>query len=169
MTEIKNTEFLSNDFDLVQSDVRIFDKKLDTKPTTFMKDAFRRFCKNKSSVAAAIILAILILLAIFVPILSPHNIDNVRTTEKFLAPKLFKAGTGFWDGTAAYYLRSGALPLLAAVIFSGPFVRNLQENFIVRTPKAALTANVVLYGVLLAFSMAAMVNATYSSFLYFQF
>lgn len=97
--EQKHIDFKSNDFELIQTDVRITDKKLDTKPTTFFKDAFRRFCKNKSSVAGAFILAILILLAIFVPMISPHNIENVRTTEKFLAPKLFAAGTGFWDGT----------------------------------------------------------------------
>lgn len=95
----KRYDFLSNDFELIQENVRITDKKLDTKPTTFFKDALRRFCKNKSSVAGAIILAILIGAAIIVPILSPYNIDDVRSTEKFLAPKLFKVGTGFWDGT----------------------------------------------------------------------
>jgi len=95
----KNIEFRSDDFELVQENVLLTDKKLDSKPTTFFKDAFRRFCKNKSSVAGAIILAILIFLAIVVPIVSPHNITNVHTPEKFLAPKLFEAGTGFWDGT----------------------------------------------------------------------
>ena len=99
MADMSHIEFRSDDFKLVQTDIRIMDKKLDTKPTTFLKDAFRRFCKNKSSVAAAIILAILIVLTILVPWLSPYNIDDVRTPEKFLAPKLFEAGTGFWDGT----------------------------------------------------------------------
>ncbi len=91
--------FQKDDFVLVQQNKRIMDKKLETKPTTFFRDAFCRFCKNKSSVAGAIILAILILLAIIVPVVSPHNITNVRTSEKFLAPKMFEAGTGFWDGT----------------------------------------------------------------------
>ena len=99
MADMSHIEFRSDDFKLVQTDIRIMDKKLDTKHTTFLKDAFRRFCKNKSSVAAAIILAILIVLTILVPWLSPYNIDDVRTPEKFLAPKLFEAGTGFWDGT----------------------------------------------------------------------
>ena len=97
--EERHIDFRPDDFQLVQQNVRITDKKLETKPTTFLKDAFRRFCKNKSSVAGAIILSILIVLTILVPWLSPHNIDNVRTPERFLAPKLFKAGTGFWDGT----------------------------------------------------------------------
>ena len=95
----RHIDFRPDDFQLVQQNVRITDKKLETKPTTFLKDAFRRFCKNKSSVAASVILAFLIVLTILVPWLSPHNIDNVHTPERFLAPKLFKAGTGFWDGT----------------------------------------------------------------------
>jgi len=97
----KNLDFQVNpsDFEFVQRDTKISDKKLETKPTTFIKDAFRRFCKNKSSVVGAIILGILILLAIFVPIISQSNISVVSLEEKFLAPKLFNSGTGFWDGT----------------------------------------------------------------------
>ncbi|MBR3016094.1 MAG: ABC transporter permease [Clostridia bacterium] len=98
----KQIEFKSNDFDLVQENIRITDKKLDSKPTTFFKDALRRFRKNKSSVVGAIILAVLTTLAIFVPLLSTSNITDVRSQEKFLAPKLFEAGTGFWDGTRKY-------------------------------------------------------------------
>ena len=97
-----SVEFNSDDFILVQQNVRISDKKLDTKPTTFFKDALKRFTKNKSSVTAAIILAILILLAIIVPMVSTKNITVVASKERFLAPKLFEAGTGFWDGTRSY-------------------------------------------------------------------
>ena len=100
MEENKNiVTFRDDDFVLVNKDKRVTDKKLDTKPTTFFKDAFRRFCKNKASVAGGIILGILIILSIIVPIISQHNITDVRTQEAFLAPKLFEAGTGFWDGT----------------------------------------------------------------------
>lgn len=104
MADMKHTpvEFKSDDFILVQEDVRIKDKKLDSKPTTFFKDALKRFAKNKSSVTAAIILAILILLAIIVPMVSTKNITVVNSKERFLAPKLFEAGTGFWDGTRTY-------------------------------------------------------------------
>ena len=100
MEENKNmVTFRDDDFVLVNKDKRVTDKKLETKPTTFMKDVFRRFKKNKASVMGGIILGILVLLAIFVPMVSPHNITNVSTPEAFLAPKLFEAGTGFWDGT----------------------------------------------------------------------
>lgn len=95
----KVINFRDDDFVLVQQDKRVTDKKLDTKPTTFFKDALRRFRKNKASVAGSIILGILILLTIIVPAVSEYNITNVSSPESFLAPKLFEAGTGFWDGT----------------------------------------------------------------------
>ena len=102
--EKKQYQFEEHDFELVQENVVIKDKKLDTKPTTFFRDAIKRFAHNKASVVSGIILGILILCAIFVPIFSPHNVDpkNVSSNEKFLAPKLFKTGTGFWDGTRKY-------------------------------------------------------------------
>ena len=99
MSEYKDNDFRPDDFVFVNQDKAIKDKKLETKPTTFFKDAMRRFRKNKSSVVGAIILTILIALAIIVPAVSPYDIDNVKSTEKFLPPKLFEAGTGFWDGT----------------------------------------------------------------------
>lgn len=95
----KNRTFREDDFVLIQQDKRVTDRKLDTKPTTFFKDALRRFRRNKASVAGSIILGILVLLTILVPMLSPSNITTVSTQEAFLAPKLFESGTGFWDGT----------------------------------------------------------------------
>lgn len=95
---IEKYQISNSDFELVQANEKIFDKALDTKPTTFAKDAFKRFCKNKSSIVGAIIIGILILLAIFVPAISTKNIDNPRKAEMLLPPKLFKSGTGFWDG-----------------------------------------------------------------------
>ena len=91
--------FRDDDFVLVNKDKRVTDKKLETKPTTFFKDALKRFRKNKASVVGSFILGILIILAIIVPEVSQANITNVSPKERFLAPKLFEAGTGFWDGT----------------------------------------------------------------------
>lgn len=91
--------FREDDFVLIQKDKRVTDKKLETKQTTFFKDALRRFRKNKASVAGSIILGILIILTLIVPAVSTYNITNVSSSEAFLAPKLFEAGTGFWDGT----------------------------------------------------------------------
>ena len=89
----------SNSFEFAQKDKSIHDTKFKTKPTTFLKDAFKRFCKNKSSVAGAIILGILLLGSIIIPIADTNDIENQHPNETFLEPKLFPTGTGFWDGT----------------------------------------------------------------------
>lgn len=88
-----------DDFKLVQLDTKIHDQKFDTKPTTFFKDALRRFRKNHSSVVGAVIILIIVLLAIFVPMISPYDVSGSHANETLLLPKLFDAGTGFWDGT----------------------------------------------------------------------
>ena len=95
-------ELSSADFELVQENLKIHDKAFETKPTTFLKDAIKRFCKNKSSIVAFFIIGILVLLSIFLPIFSNKNITYVSVDESFLAPKLFNVGTGFWDGTRKY-------------------------------------------------------------------
>ncbi|MBP5694897.1 MAG: ABC transporter permease [Bacilli bacterium] len=87
------------DFALKQKDEKIHDQKFKTKPTTFFKDAVKRFAKNKSSVAGGIILGILLLLSVIIPFVDVNNIDVSHPYELFLAAKLFDAGTGFWDGT----------------------------------------------------------------------
>jgi oligopeptide transport system permease protein len=56
------------DFTFVQMDKTIHDLKFQTKPTTYFKDAFKRFRKNKSSVAAGIIIGILTTMSILVPV-----------------------------------------------------------------------------------------------------
>lgn len=90
------------DFTFVQQDKKIHDTKFETKATTFAKDAFKRFCKNKSSVVAAVIIGLIILLAIFVPFFVDYDINNAHPYETFLPSKLFDTGTGFWDGTKKY-------------------------------------------------------------------
>ena len=89
----------ADDFSFVQRDETIFDTKFETKPTTFLKDAFKRFCKNKSSVVAAIIIGIIVTLGIIVPSVSIYDIEKAHTSETLMLPKLFESGTGFWDGT----------------------------------------------------------------------
>lgn len=82
------------------------DKKFDTKPMSYAKDVFRRFCKNKSSVVAAIIIVALTLFAILVPVFCETTYSKALTDTTYLKyqkllPKcaLFE-GTGFWDGTS---------------------------------------------------------------------
>ena len=44
------------------------DKKFDTKPIGYFKDAWLRFCKNKASVVAAVIIIVIILYALITPL-----------------------------------------------------------------------------------------------------
>ena len=52
----------NKDFEFVQMNEKIFDKKFETKAVGYFGDAFRRFCKNKSSVVAFIMLMFIILM-----------------------------------------------------------------------------------------------------------
>lgn len=88
------------DFSFVQKDESIYDKKFQTRPTTYFKDAMKRFVKNKSSVAAAAILATLIMMAIIVPIADRNNIEDNVVETQYLPPKWFDGDmNGFMDGT----------------------------------------------------------------------
>ena len=100
----RDPEIKADDFKLVTTDETIHEQKFQTKPTTFFKDCLHRFRKNKSSVVAACILGILLLLAIVIPAVSPYDVsvDATNTDFEYLEPKLFNAGTGFWDGTRKY-------------------------------------------------------------------
>ena len=83
--------------------------------------------------------------------------------------QMFGGGTGLWDGTATYTLRNNLVLLAAACLFAGPVMNRLRENLIARFPRRAPAVSLLVNAALLAFATAGMVNATYSSFLYFQF
>lgn len=81
----------------------IHDKKLETKPVGFVKDAMRRFCRNKSSLAAAVILLLLTLFALFVPILGNNKYASSTTDTTYLQygkllPKSKLFAWAGWDG-----------------------------------------------------------------------
>jgi oligopeptide transport system permease protein len=99
----QSSEVTAQDFEFVNVDKAIHDVKFETKPTTFFKDAFIRFTKNKSSVVAGILIGILITMAIFVPILNDSVIDRPLNVANFLPPRWrgFE-GSGFMDGTRKY-------------------------------------------------------------------
>lgn len=83
------------------------DKKFETKPVSYAKDVWRRFCKNKSSVVAAVIVLLLILFSIFVPFLCANKYTESLTDTTYLQytkllprNQLFvNLGIDFWNGT----------------------------------------------------------------------
>ena len=101
--ECQDPNISKGDFKLVQANEMIHDQKFETKPTTFLKDCLKRFRKNKSSVVAAFILGILLVMSVVVPVFfKTSDVHETKTSHPelyYLEPKLFNGGTGFWDGT----------------------------------------------------------------------
>ncbi|MCR5490753.1 MAG: ABC transporter permease [Bacilli bacterium] len=89
------------DFVFVERKGSIHDEKMKTKPTTFFKDAMKRFLKNRSSVVASVILFTLIAMAIIVPVANKNNIDRpAELVMHYLPPKWFDVNDAhFMDGT----------------------------------------------------------------------
>ena len=86
-------------FRLVEEQTVSRDVKLDTKPHSYMYDAFLRFCKNKGAIVAAIVIIILVLFSIIAPFCTPYNVSDQDIYFGYALPKshLFK-DTDFWDG-----------------------------------------------------------------------
>ena len=94
-------------FEFVQKDTKLSDKKLETKPIGFLKDAMNRFKKNKSAVVAAWIVLFLVVFAIVGPFfydanyVASYELDRDLKRYKYLDPKIpFLDGTGIWDGSS---------------------------------------------------------------------
>ena len=72
-----------------------------TKPVGYFQDAWRRFCKNKGSVTAFVIIVALFLFALIAPMLSPYTVayEDVYFRYNYPRNELFvKLGVNFWDG-----------------------------------------------------------------------
>lgn len=76
-----NTLIKDERFTFANDKVDTHDQKLETKPRGYFKDAFIRFSRNKASVAASIIIAIIILFAVIVPIATPENMRTLLDTN----------------------------------------------------------------------------------------
>jgi len=101
-------EISAEKFRFVGTDAKIHDQKFETKQVSYFRDAFRRFCKNKGSVVAAIIICILLLYSILVPMFCQNGYTLVPTDTTYLdyskllpRNELFvKQGWNFWDGAS---------------------------------------------------------------------
>ncbi len=106
-------------FAFVQQEEVLHDTKLETKEVGYFHDAWNRFKKNKGSVVAAGIIVLLILFAIFTPLLGTWNMSFTDSYYTFTAPKSkLLSKIGIWDGCSNktvnqqaydYYEASGAI------------------------------------------------------------
>lgn len=94
--------FDDNDFSLAQDNAEIHDERFETEPVGYFKDAWRRFCKNKSSVAAAIIIIMLVLFAVLTPMFSEYDMSFTESYYTYTLPKSkFFSNFGIWDGCSS--------------------------------------------------------------------
>lgn len=101
--DLTQIDLKPEDFEFVQRDERIFDKKFETEPTGYFRDAFSRFLRNKTNVVATIILFTLILLSVFVPMLTTKNYQRLETQLDYLPPRVpLLDKFGILDGTKKY-------------------------------------------------------------------
>ncbi len=90
-------------FEFIQQDSKIYDKKFETKPIGYFKDAMIRFTKNRTNVVASLILLTLILLSVFVPVLTSKNYTVLESQIANLPPRIpGLEKLGIIDGSKKY-------------------------------------------------------------------
>ena len=96
---------------------RIKDQKFEDKPIGYFKDAWRRFCKNKASIVAAIIIICIVLFAIIVPFFNASGTGTQAETRymKKGPRNLFLSQFGIATGTVETDCRDTALIQYAAI------------------------------------------------------
>jgi ABC-type dipeptide/oligopeptide/nickel transport system permease subunit len=87
-------------FDFVQRDEKIYDKRFETKPIGYFKDAMIRFRRNRTNVVATSILLFLILMSILIPMLTSKNYEDLEIQLQNLPPRVpVLENLGILDGT----------------------------------------------------------------------
>lgn len=81
-------------FTFAHENVELHDQKLETKARGYFADAFFRFTRNKASVTATAIIALISLFAIFVPIFTPTSVQTLM--DPYYAKKGSR-DTGLYD------------------------------------------------------------------------
>ena len=101
MTKELNIDLIPQEkFEFANTGDKIRDQKFEDKPIGYFRDAWNRFCKNKASIAAAIIIICIILFAVIVPFFnasgSGTNLDShyMKMTPRNLFLSKFGIATG---------------------------------------------------------------------------
>lgn len=121
-------------FVLHSANKRLHDEKLETKPVSYLRDAFNRFARNKASITAAVIIGILFLFAMIGPVVTPYKVSDEDANYAYVMPRnefFYKQGIPFWDGgremgvtEASYVLYKGIQEETGrTVIMSEPQIR----------------------------------------------
>ena len=103
MAEIKkdnnSIQIPKDKFEFVHSGERLSDRKFDDKPVGYFKDAWIRFRKSRASVAAAIIIMLIIIYAFTAPLIINHSSSFLEPNYARKAPRIVALrNSGFFDG-----------------------------------------------------------------------
>jgi len=100
-------EFLPDDFKLKGADTTKLDMNFASQ--RFWKDAYLRFRKNKSAVFSLITILLLILLAVFGPMISPYTFQEQNIKETNMAPRIQGLeNLGIFNGNETLKTSTGA-------------------------------------------------------------
>ena len=129
-------------FQFHKTDGNIHDTKLETKPMSYFQDALHRFSRNKGSIFAAVIITILVLFAVFGPMLTPYSVIYEDLDYAYALPKIqffYDNGIHFWDGgkdmvqSEAYYNEYLAIQIeTGRPVFIGD-VEKVEEKYMGKT------------------------------------
>jgi oligopeptide transport system permease protein len=125
-----------------KTDGALHDKKLETKPVSYLQDALYRFSRNKASIFAAVIICLLVLFAVFGPMLTPYTVTYEDVSYAYALPKIpffYDAGIEFWDGgkdmiqSEAFYNEYHAIEVeTGRPVFIGD-VEKIEEKYMGKT------------------------------------
>lgn len=120
-------------FDFVQKDEKIYDKKFETKPIGYFKDAMIRFGKNRTNVIATAVLFTMILLSIIIPTATTKNFADLETRLAHLPPRVpVLENYGIFDGTRKLTTQEVDRSTIDPVTGLGlPFATVVRHEFIV--------------------------------------
>lgn len=95
-----------SDFEFVQLDTEIHDQEFEGQAIGFLKDAMLRFVKNRSALVAAIIISIIVILAIFGPMMNKYTYREQHIEWAYLPPRIpGLEKIGICDGTKVMRVR----------------------------------------------------------------
>lgn len=146
---IKTQDISQEKFQFINSADMHHDQKLDTKPVGYFKDAFRRFCKNKASVAAAIIILFLLLFSFLAPLVSPFKVTFNDPYLNFRLPKSKAFSWLGWDGCKKETGMNGSIywEYLAVEKETGMQVvrKTYGDGYIIETQQGTLVTKRLFY------------------------
>ncbi len=106
MSEIMNHEYHDDDFEFAHAEgEKLIDKTY--KSTSYWKDVWGNFSKNKGALIGAVIILIIIFFALFGPMMNEHTYKSINLNQECLVPRIpflekFGIADGYFKGNDQY-------------------------------------------------------------------